>query len=103
MELILLYRILIFVSILPCKCVNSLFFCFCFCFFFLLLNLFCVNFFSSLCVFYLQLKKKQKKKNNASKHFLSVESFRDKQKICLNLVRRGQDFSAILPMGSGRP
>ena len=27
--------------------------------------------------------------NNAIKHFLYVKSFRDKQKICLNLVRRG--------------
>ena len=29
--------------------------------------------------------------NNAIEHFLYVESFRDEQKICLNLVRRGQD------------
>ena len=41
-------------------------------------------------------------KNNAIEHFLYVESFRDEQKICLNLVRRGQDVFAILPTGSGR-
>ena len=35
-------------------------------------------------------------KNNAIEHFLYVESFRDEQKICLNLVRRGQDVFAIL-------
>ena len=40
--------------------------------------------------------------NNAIEYFLYVESFRDKQKICLNLVRSGQDVCAILPMGSGR-
>ena len=40
-------------------------------------------------------------KNNAIEHFLYVESFRDEQKICLNLVRRGQDFFAILSTGSG--
>ena len=61
MELALLYRILIFVSILPCKCVNSQFFCFCFCFFFLLLYLFCVNFFL-FCVCFTCNKKKIKKK-----------------------------------------
>ena len=38
---------------------------------------------------------------NAIKHFLYVESFRDEQKICLNLVRRGQEIFAILPTGSG--
>ena len=31
------------------------------------------------------------------------ESFREQQKIFLNLVRRGQDVFAILPTGSGRP
>ena len=41
-------------------------------------------------------------KNNAIEHFLYVESFRDEQKICLNLVRRGHDVFAILPTGSGR-
>ena len=41
-------------------------------------------------------------KNNAIEHFLYVESFRDEQKICLNLVRQGQDVFAILPTGSGR-
>ena len=41
-------------------------------------------------------------KNNAIEHFQHVESFRDEQKICLNLVRRGQDVFAILPTGSGR-
>ena len=41
-------------------------------------------------------------KNNAIEHFLYVESFRDEQKICLNLVRRGQEVFAILPTGSGR-
>ena len=41
-------------------------------------------------------------KNNAIEHFLYVESFRDEQKICLNLVRRGQGIFAILPTGSGR-
>ena len=40
--------------------------------------------------------------NNAIEHFLYVESFREEQKICLNLVRRGQDFFAILSTGSGR-
>ena len=40
--------------------------------------------------------------NNAIEHFLYVESFREEQKICLNLVRRGQDVFAILPTGSGR-
>ena len=30
-------------------------------------------------------------KNNAIEHFLYVESFRDEQKICLSLVRQGQD------------
>ena len=35
--------------------------------------------------------------NNAIEHFLYVESFREEQKICLNLVRRGQDVFAILP------
>ena len=38
---------------------------------------------------------------NAIKHFLYVESFRDEQKICLNLVRLGQEIFAILPTGSG--
>ena len=41
--------------------------------------------------------------NNAIEHFLYVESFREEQKICLNLVRRGHDVFAILPTGSGRP
>ena len=41
-------------------------------------------------------------KNNTIKHLLYVESFRDERKICLNLVRRGQDVFAILPTGSGR-
>ena len=41
-------------------------------------------------------------KNNAIEHFLYVESFRDEQKIGLNLVRRGQDVFGILPTGSGR-
>ena len=41
-------------------------------------------------------------KNNAIEHFLYVESFRDEQKICLNLVRRGHDVFTILPTGSGR-
>ena len=41
-------------------------------------------------------------KNNAIEHFLYVESFRDEQKICLSLVRPGQDDFAILPTGSGR-
>ena len=31
-------------------------------------------------------------KNNAIEHFLYVESFRDEQKICLNLVGRGQEI-----------
>ena len=38
--------------------------------------------------------------NNAIEHFLYEESFREEQKICLNLVRRGQDVFAILPTGS---
>ena len=42
-----------------------------------------------------------KNKINAIEHFLYVESFRDEQKICLNLVLRGQDVYAILPAGSG--
>ena len=41
-------------------------------------------------------------KNNAIEHFLYVETFRDEQKICLNLVRRGRDVFTILPTGSGR-
>ena len=41
--------------------------------------------------------------NNTIEHFLYEESFREQQKIFLNLVRRGQDVSAILPTGSGRP
>ena len=41
--------------------------------------------------------------NNAIEHFLYEESFREEQKICLNLIRRGQDVFAILPTGSGRP
>ena len=40
-------------------------------------------------------------KINAIEHFLYVESFRDEQKICVNLVLRGQDVYAILPAGSG--
>ena len=39
--------------------------------------------------------------NNTIKHFLYVKSFCDEQKICLNLVRQGQDVFAILPTGSG--
>ena len=39
--------------------------------------------------------------HNAIEHFLYVESFREGQKICLNLVRRGQDVCSILPTGSG--
>ena len=41
--------------------------------------------------------------NSAIEHFLYEESFREEQKICLNLVRRGQDAFAILLTGSGRP
>ena len=41
--------------------------------------------------------------NNTMEHFLYEESFREQQKIFLNLVRRGQDVFAILPTGSGRP
>ena len=41
--------------------------------------------------------------NNAIEHFLYEESFRDEQKICLNLVCRGRDVFAILPTGSRRP
>ena len=41
--------------------------------------------------------------NNAIEYFLYEESFREEQKICLNLVRRGQDAFAILLTGSGRP
>ena len=41
--------------------------------------------------------------NNTIEHFLYEESFREEQKIYLNLVRRGQDVFAILPTGSGRP
>ena len=41
--------------------------------------------------------------NNIIEHFLYEESFREQQKIFLNLVRRGQDVFAILPTGSGRP
>ena len=41
--------------------------------------------------------------NNAIEHFLYEESFREEQKICLNLVRQGQDAFAILLTGSGRP
>ena len=40
--------------------------------------------------------------NNAIEHFLYEESFREEQKICLNLIRRGQDAFAILLTGSGR-
>ena len=39
---------------------------------------------------------------NTIEHFLYEESFREQQKIFLNLVRRGQDVFAILPTGSGR-
>ena len=39
--------------------------------------------------------------NNTIKHFLYVKSFCDEQKICLNLVRQGQNVFAILPTGSG--
>ena len=41
--------------------------------------------------------------NNAIEYFLYEESFREEQKICLNLVRRGQDALAIFLTGSGRP
>ena len=41
--------------------------------------------------------------SNTIEHFLYEESFREQQKIFLNLVRRGQDVFAILPTGSGRP
>ena len=41
--------------------------------------------------------------NNAIEYFLYEESFREEQKICLNLVRRSQDAFAILLTGSGRP
>ena len=41
--------------------------------------------------------------NNAIDHFLYEESFREERKICLNLVRRGQDVMAVLSTGSGRP
>ena len=41
-------------------------------------------------------------KNKAIEHFLYVESFRDEQKIFLNLVRRGQDVFEILLTDSGR-
>ena len=41
--------------------------------------------------------------NSAIEHFLYEESFREEQKIGLNLVRRGQDVFAILPTGTGRP
>ena len=41
--------------------------------------------------------------NNAIEHFLYGESLCEEQKICLNLVRRGQDAFAILLTGSGRP
>ena len=40
-------------------------------------------------------------KNNAIKHFLYVESFRDEQKICLNLVRRGVSISGIMISAPG--
>ena len=39
--------------------------------------------------------------NNVIEYFLYVESFCEEQKICLNLVRQGQDVFAIFPMGSG--
>ena len=39
--------------------------------------------------------------NNTIEHFLYVKSFCDEQKICLDLVRQGQDVFAILPTGSG--
>ena len=39
--------------------------------------------------------------NNTIEHFLHVKSFCDEQKICLDLVRQGQDVFAILPTGSG--
>ena len=39
--------------------------------------------------------------NNTIEHFLYVKSFCDEQKICLNLVRQGQDVFAILPTDSG--
>ena len=37
--------------------------------------------------------------NNAIEHFLYEESFREEQKICLNLVCQGQDVFAIIPTG----
>ena len=41
--------------------------------------------------------------NSAIENFLYEESFREEQKIGLNLVRRGQAVFAILPTGTGRP
>ena len=41
-------------------------------------------------------------KNNAIEHFLYVESFRDEQKICLNLVRRGQDVFGLFQRALAR-
>ena len=41
--------------------------------------------------------------NSAIEHFLYEESFREEQKIGLNLVRRGQGVFAIFPTGTGRP
>ena len=40
--------------------------------------------------------------NNVIEHFLYVKSFREEQKICLNLVRRGRDVFAMLRTGSER-
>ena len=38
--------------------------------------------------------------NDAIEHFLYEESFREEQKSCLHLVRRGQEEFVILPTGS---
>ena len=39
--------------------------------------------------------------NNAIEHFLYEESFREEQKICLNLLRRGQDVSRFFQRALG--
>ena len=39
--------------------------------------------------------------NNAIEHFLYEESFREEQKICLNLVRRGRTFSRFFQRALG--
>ena len=51
--------------------------------------------------FVVESREHQNNINNAIEHFLYVECFRDEQKLCLNLVRQGQDIFAILPTGSG--